>query len=224
MPLRLRQIRQARDGQVERRVGEAVADVDHQAAGPRLAQLGHGVAVDLAGSGLRRVARHAREAVALLAVDLGLCQRAGDGAGVGLGEVLEATSAAAISASSSAAAISRRVHRPFLSPNVLPVMKLTPQSENPVGRLPATLRHDLIGSSGRSRVAQPRLRTIAAVDDASTKRPPSPSMHDGREATLPSVGRDLDLGAGRPQQASRQDQAQRLGRIAAARASRAPLA
>ena len=73
-------LRQPCDRKIERRKGEAVPGIDHQAAGPRLVRFGHGMAVDLAGFGLRRVARHAREAMPLLAVDLGLrqCARATD--------------------------------------------------------------------------------------------------------------------------------------------------
>src|SRR5262245_19123569 len=48
-------------------------------------RLGRGVPIDLARFGLGPVARHAGKAVPLLAVDLGLCQRAGHRASIRVG-------------------------------------------------------------------------------------------------------------------------------------------
>src|SRR5215475_1664210 len=70
-----RQRRQRGDGKIDGWKHEAVAGVDHHGAEARARGGGHRKAVDFAGLGLRRVARHAAEAVPLLAVDLRLGQR-----------------------------------------------------------------------------------------------------------------------------------------------------
>ena len=48
----LGQLGQARDGEVEGRIGEAVLHVDHERAGPLVMRLRRGVPVDLARFGL----------------------------------------------------------------------------------------------------------------------------------------------------------------------------
>ena len=83
--VRLSQAGQACDRKVDGREGEAVGGIDHQGAGPRLPHARRRMSIDLADAGLRAICRHALEAMALLAVDLGLRESTRHGAGVDLG-------------------------------------------------------------------------------------------------------------------------------------------
>ena len=80
-----RHLGQSGHGLVERRIGEAMRRVDRQHGRPRARDDRRREAVDLAGLGLRRVGRHARQAVALEPVRLGGDESARNGARVARG-------------------------------------------------------------------------------------------------------------------------------------------
>jgi hypothetical protein len=80
-----REARQRLQGEVDRRVGEAVGGVDREQARPRALRKRDRVARDLPGPHLRAVGRHPRQAVALEPVRLGADQGAGDAPRRGLG-------------------------------------------------------------------------------------------------------------------------------------------
>ena len=81
-PCIARHLGQSATASVERRIGEAMRRVDRQHGRPRARDDRRREAVDLAGLGLRRVGRHARQAVALEPVRLGGDESARNGARV----------------------------------------------------------------------------------------------------------------------------------------------
>jgi hypothetical protein len=68
-------LRQARDRDVEGRVGETMLYVDYERPRPGLARCGDGEAIDLAGLRLRCIAWDACKPVSFMSVNLGLRQR-----------------------------------------------------------------------------------------------------------------------------------------------------